>query len=381
MILKDAVDAALAHEPAGTAMSEALRLVREELMVDRISLHAINEGSGTFRVIADAGDPILSEGTELPLETTTQVRVPALGEIFSSSSFVAAEGFDHPLDNLVCDLGFRSGCSVPLLIGTRSVGGLCISSREEDLDCQPLVAALNEISPSITLAMHAAHAPGPGRILICHDDPLVAEGLARILESSLAADVQIVSTTDEALEQSSQPSARIDTVVCDSFFAGQRVDNFLRALRSGGTAAPALVVASSSSSLGRSLALRGGAAGYVLRADGPQRIVEAVKRLRAGEASGFAGSGAAPDADDDVTHFTAQEARLLLLLERGLRFKQIALRMGISESTAKGYARNLFAKLHVHSRGEAVFEARRQGMLELLGVEETASTSAVSGGQ
>lgn len=376
MMLKDAVDSALAQEPGAPALSEALAVIREELMVDRISLHAVNEDTGTFRVIADAGDAILPEGTELPLETTTQVRVPALGEVFSSSSFEGAEGFDHPLDQLVCDIGFRSGCSVPLLIGTRSVGGLCISSREEDLDCSPLVAALNEVSTSITLAMHAAHASPPGRILICHDDPLVAEGLARVLENSLAADIQIVSTPDEALREASEPSSRVDTVVCDSFFAGQRVDNFLRAMRSGGAAAPALVVASSVSSLGRSLALRAGAAGYVLRTDGPGRIVEAVKRLRTGKATGFDLTGSAAEANDTVTHLTAQESRLLLLLERGLRFKQIALRMGISESTAKGYARSLFAKLGVHSRGEAVFEARRQGMLEFLEVGETASAGA-----
>jgi DNA-binding NarL/FixJ family response regulator len=240
------------------------------------------------------------------------------------------------------------------------------------------VDALNEVSTSVTLAMHAMNSASPGRILICHDDPLIAEGLARVLEYSLAADTQIVSTPSEAVQEASEPSSRVDTVVCDSFFAGERVDNFLRAIRSGGSSAPALVVASSNSSLGRSLALRGGAAGYVLRADGPTRIVEAVKRLRTGQASGFDLSGTAAEAEEAMTHLTAQESRVLLLLERGLRFKQIAISMGISESTAKGYARNLFAKLNVHSRGEAVFEARRQGVLEFLEVDETASASAAS---
>jgi DNA-binding NarL/FixJ family response regulator len=377
MSLKTAVDSALAQEPSGAALGDALRLIREELDVDRISLHAINEARGTFRVIADAGDAILPTGTELPLETTTQVRVPALGEVFSSSSFEGDADFDHSLDQLVCDMGFRSGCSVPLLIGTRSVGGLCISSRATDLDCEPLIDALNDVSTSITLAVHAARTAPPPRILVCHDDPLVAEGLARVLENSLAAEIEICATPAEALEQSREPSSRVDTLVCDSFFAGERVDSFLRTMRSGGSSAPALVVASSSSSLGRTLALRGGAAGYVLRTDGPTRIIEAVQRLRTGQASGFDLTGtAAAEAEEAMTHLTAQEARVLLLLERGLRFKQIALRMNISESTAKGYARNLFAKLNVHSRGEAVFEARRQGVLEFLEVGEPTSGNA-----
>ena len=54
---------------------------------------------------------------------------------------------------------------------------------------------------------------------------------------------------------------------------------------------------------------------------------------------------------------------MLPLLESGLRFKQIARELAISEPTAKGYARDMFRKLGVSSRAEAVFEARRQGLL------------------
>lgn len=60
---------------------------------------------------------------------------------------------------------------------------------------------------------------------------------------------------------------------------------------------------------------------------------------------------------------TRREEEVLRLLELGLRFKQVALELGISEATAKGYARDLFRKLAVGSRAEAVFEARRLGVL------------------
>ena len=62
-------------------------------------------------------------------------------------------------------------------------------------------------------------------------------------------------------------------------------------------------------------------------------------------------------------HLTRRERELLPLLEAGLRFKQIARELSISEPTAKGYARDMFRKLGVSSRAEAVFEARRQGLL------------------
>jgi DNA-binding NarL/FixJ family response regulator len=60
---------------------------------------------------------------------------------------------------------------------------------------------------------------------------------------------------------------------------------------------------------------------------------------------------------------TPREQEVLRLLELGLRFKQIAAELGISEATTKGDARGLFRKLEVTSRAEAVFESRRRGLL------------------
>ena len=65
-----------------------------------------------------------------------------------------------------------------------------------------------------------------------------------------------------------------------------------------------------------------------------------------------------------VPALTRRERELLGLLDEGLRFKQIGAALGISETTAKGYARSLFRKLDVTSRAEVVFEARRVGLLD-----------------
>jgi DNA-binding CsgD family transcriptional regulator len=60
---------------------------------------------------------------------------------------------------------------------------------------------------------------------------------------------------------------------------------------------------------------------------------------------------------------TARERELLECLEEGLRFKQAARRLGISEATAKTHARHLFRKLDATSRAEAVHAARVRGLL------------------
>ena len=82
-----------------------------------------------------------------------------------------------------------------------------------------------------------------------------------------------------------------------------------------------------------------------------ERIEAAVRALRSAERA------------RSVEVLTAREQELLECLEEGLRFKQVAQRLGISQATAKTHARNLFRKLDATSRGEAVHAARVRGLL------------------
>lgn len=81
------------------------------------------------------------------------------------------------------------------------------------------------------------------------------------------------------------------------------------------------------------------------------RIEAAVRALRSAERA------------RSIEVLTAREQQLLECLEEGLRFKQVAQRLGISQATAKTHARNLFRKLDATSRGEAVHAARVRGLL------------------
>lgn len=84
------------------------------------------------------------------------------------------------------------------------------------------------------------------------------------------------------------------------------------------------------------------------------RLASAAPAL-AGELAELAGS--------PRPRLTQRERDVLVLLDAGLRFKQVAHELGIAEPTAKGYAQSLFRKLGAGSRAEAVFEARRTGLL------------------
>jgi DNA-binding NarL/FixJ family response regulator len=367
MNVGQAVGETLAADTSKRGLADSLALFCEHLEIDRISLHAVDPAGGSFRVVSSAGCEILADGTELPLETSTQVLVPAEGAVFSVANFDRwDDGFDRPLDNLVLDMGYRSGCSIPLFMGSRPIATLCASSRTADLDPEPVLEAMAEASSAITLAVSRA-AASESRVVICMDDELLAQGIARVVEKAALVEVETYSST-RALEDSGRAGDPCEVVVCDTSFDGVPVDDFLASLRSSGSNSPALVLATKDSPMSRSLARQGGAAAYVARSAGVESLAATIRHLMGGDAAGFPLPLDSDISEEpDIPRLTGQEARILVLLERGLRFKQIALELGISESTAKGYARNLFAKLGAHSRSEAVYIARERGILDFIG--------------
>lgn len=72
-------------------------------------------------------------------------------------------------------------------------------------------------------------------------------------------------------------------------------------------------------------------------------------------------ASAAADADPD--RLTDRELDVLRLVVRGLRNKEIAAELGISENTAKFHLRNILDKLHAQNRAEVVARAMRDGLV------------------
>jgi DNA-binding NarL/FixJ family response regulator len=58
----------------------------------------------------------------------------------------------------------------------------------------------------------------------------------------------------------------------------------------------------------------------------------------------------------ELDRLTRREFEVLVHLSKGLRYKEIADRLGISQGTLHFFIRNLYAKLHVHSRTEAAMK-------------------------
>jgi DNA-binding NarL/FixJ family response regulator len=118
-------------------------------------------------------------------------------------------------------------------------------------------------------------------------------------------------------------------------------------------------------------ALEAGASGYLLKDESPEAIGLAAIKVLEGEA---------PISPAIAVHLlkrfrpvatptpqahplSEREVDILKLIAKGLRHDEVAETLGLRYSTVVSYVRDIYRKLAVHSRTEALFEARQLGLL------------------
>ena len=124
--------------------------------------------------------------------------------------------------------------------------------------------------------------------------------------------------------------------------------------------------------------LKAGGRGYILKESDPETMLRAIRAVAHGESllspsvaqkalrqfaalPGEATTGSAPLCDD----LTEREREVLTLIGQGLTNKEIARQLCISEKTVKNHIANIFSKLHVNDRTQAVLYAIRQGLVKV----------------
>jgi DNA-binding NarL/FixJ family response regulator len=120
--------------------------------------------------------------------------------------------------------------------------------------------------------------------------------------------------------------------------------------------------------------MRAGARGYVLKEADDEEIMRAVRGVAKGEASfspaiaarliDFFRNLGAPAAHtaDIFPELTAREREILALIAQGKTNNAIAQALFLSEKTVRNYASNVFDKLQVATRAEAIIRARDAGL-------------------
>ena len=124
-----------------------------------------------------------------------------------------------------------------------------------------------------------------------------------------------------------------------------------------------------------------GATGYLLKDAFPTDIATTVRDLVAGHSpisasiarfivrrtQGSAQSAAEPPPGPalNTARLTPREIDILWGIAKGFSYAEIASHLGLSRQTVPGHIKNIYRKLEVHTRSEAVFEAVQQGLIKL----------------
>jgi len=120
-------------------------------------------------------------------------------------------------------------------------------------------------------------------------------------------------------------------------------------------------------------ALQAGASGFALKDATPEAIMGAIEAVMAGNrvmASQIAQQvldmlTGVKSRKDFYDGLTAREVEILGLMAGGLANKQLAYKLGISEKTVRNHISNMYEKLGIYDRTQAVLYAVRKGLVEL----------------
>jgi DNA-binding NarL/FixJ family response regulator len=215
----------------------------------------------------------------------------------------------------------------------------------------------------------------PVRVVLANDDRIIVEGLRSML-APYNDDVVVVGTAEGEPEIVMAPDTEedADVMLIDAFH--RRAAGMDAAMAMLAQEPPfAVAVFTHADDLRLLLqALRVGVRGYLLKSAAPEELVDALKRLAAGETviaprlATEAALLAAREIDIDGwagAHLglTQREAELLTLLGQGFSPQQAVDAMQVSWQTVRTHTRNLYRKLGVTDRSAAVAIARREGLV------------------
>ncbi|WP_433087920.1 response regulator [Dactylosporangium sp. CA-052675] len=204
------------------------------------------------------------------------------------------------------------------------------------------------------------------RVYLLDDHEVVRFGLRELLERE--GDIEVVGESGSAVEAAHRiPALRPDVAVLDGRLPDGSGIDVCRDVRSIDASINALILTSYDDDEALFAAIMAGASGYVLKQIHGTDLVDAVRRVAAGQSLLDPAVTArvlerirnGPEQPDEFKHLTEQERKILLHVAEGLTNREIAERMFLAEKTVKNYVSSLLAKLGLERRTQAAVLASR----------------------
>jgi two-component system, NarL family, nitrate/nitrite response regulator NarL len=218
--------------------------------------------------------------------------------------------------------------------------------------------------------------PDATKIVLIDDHALFREAIARLLAAQ--TDIEVIgegATVGEGLEiVKSRP---VDVVLLDINLGFEQGGAFLNLARAEGFSGKVLVVTAGVSKLEAGRLLQRGCAGIFLKHERPQLLIEKIREIMRGadQLDGEATSTVPTEQNGDQEPgrpLTPRERQVLCGVFSGRTNKEIAHKLGVSESLIKAFLQQLFRKAGVRSRAQLVRAAVERYWKELEdGCEDT----------
>jgi DNA-binding NarL/FixJ family response regulator len=206
------------------------------------------------------------------------------------------------------------------------------------------------------------------RVVIADDHPVARAGIRKFLEKE--PDIQVIAEAasgEEAIQLVGELSP--DVLLLDMELPGMRGTEVARKLQE--SKSPVRVLALSTYDNRQYILglLASGAAGYLIKEEVPETIIEAVRGVARGEQGWVSRRVAAKmtvwmqtDSTKD-TELTEREVEVLRLVVAGKTNQEIGFALGISPRTVEKHVDSLYAKMGVNSRVEAAVSAVRDKLI------------------
>jgi len=210
------------------------------------------------------------------------------------------------------------------------------------------------------------------RVALVDDDALIREGLRMILEQ--AGDIEVVATGGDGRQAVRiAREIRPDVMLID--IRMPNLDGIEATRQITAEAEPPRIIILTTFELDEYVfqALRAGASGFLLKRTEPERLVDAVRVVAAGEAllspsvtrrliDEF-GKRPASVSPERLSELTEREREVLLCIARGLSNKELAQQLVIADNTVKTHVKRILTKLGARDRAQAIVIAYESGLM------------------